>query len=151
MRAKGGGSSAATCRLLASCPSAFRAMQVRAARVVDLAEGAEAWKRAPESAWYDAPALTARLHALREARLAGDTRACMALVRENLDRGLCGLNTAALYEYCAFGTKALVEEYIREVEAVLWHIATEAASPIATAAKVQVLKWRLTSLSVVVF
>ena len=62
---------------------------------------------------------------LREARLQGDIETCTCLVRENLDRGVGGLENPLLYRRCNTGTKDLIEEYIEEMVCQIQHISDD--------------------------
>lgn len=108
------------------------------ALALDASEGKAAWKELAACDMYDSTNLQTRLHQLREARLCGDVELSMRLLRENLDRGICGLSNPNLYTHCAFGTKKLIHEYNDEVVLALQFVVTEKSGLVSKAIKAQV-------------
>ncbi|KAI1167092.1 acyl transferase/acyl hydrolase/lysophospholipase [Nemania serpens] len=83
-----------------------------AAKELDVLEGNEEWKAETSTGDYNPDILEARLRELDEARMAGDTRAMMHLVRTSLSRDLGGMGNIDLYRHSYGGTKKLIERYV---------------------------------------
>jgi TAG lipase / steryl ester hydrolase / phospholipase A2 / LPA acyltransferase len=98
-----------------------------------IATGRDVWKEDPVSPAYDYKLLGERLKQLNEARMAGDMKRVMFLLRISLTRNFshagnpevcslllyCRANREQLYIHTNIGTKKLVEDYIVEVEEAL--------------------------------
>ncbi|KAI0810434.1 acyl transferase/acyl hydrolase/lysophospholipase [Xylaria sp. FL0064] len=83
-----------------------------AAQELDILEGNEEWKADTLTGDYNPDILAARLMDLDEARLTGDVRAMMYLVRTALSRDLGGMGNIDLYRHSYCGTKQLIERYV---------------------------------------
>ncbi|KAI1198333.1 acyl transferase/acyl hydrolase/lysophospholipase [Nemania serpens] len=83
-----------------------------AAQELDILEGNDEWKAETSTGDYNPDILEARLRDLDEARMAGDTRAMMHLVRTALSRDLGGMGNIDLYRHSYRGTKKLIERYV---------------------------------------
>ncbi|KAK5634881.1 hypothetical protein RRF57_010593 [Xylaria bambusicola] len=83
-----------------------------AAQELDVLEGNEEWKADTSTGDYNPDILAARLKDLDEARMAGDVRTMMYLVRTALSRDLGGMGNIDLYRHSYRGTKKLIERYV---------------------------------------
>ncbi|KAI1125297.1 acyl transferase/acyl hydrolase/lysophospholipase [Nemania abortiva] len=83
-----------------------------AAQELDILEGNEEWKADMSTGDYNPEILAMRLRDLDEARMAGDMRSMMHLVRTALSRDLGGMGNIDLYRHSYSGTKKLVERYV---------------------------------------
>ncbi|KAI0468556.1 acyl transferase/acyl hydrolase/lysophospholipase [Xylaria cf. heliscus] len=83
-----------------------------AAQELDILEGNEEWKIDMSVGDYNPDILEARLRDLDEARIAGNTRVMMHLVRTALSRDLGGMGNIDLYRHSYRGTKKLIERYV---------------------------------------
>ncbi|KAI0108977.1 acyl transferase/acyl hydrolase/lysophospholipase [Nemania sp. FL0031] len=83
-----------------------------AAQELDVLEGNEEWKADTSTGDYNPEILAMRLRDLDEARMAGDMRAMMHLVRTALSRDLGGMGNIDLYRHSYSGTKKLIERYV---------------------------------------
>ncbi|KAI0421874.1 acyl transferase/acyl hydrolase/lysophospholipase [Xylaria grammica] len=83
-----------------------------AAQELDILEGNEEWKADISTGDYNPEILAMRLKDLDEARMAGDVRAMMHLVRTALSRDLGGMGNIDLYRHSYCGTKKLIERYV---------------------------------------
>ncbi|KAI1419625.1 acyl transferase/acyl hydrolase/lysophospholipase [Xylaria sp. FL1777] len=83
-----------------------------AAQELDILDGNEDWKADTSTGDYNPDILSRRLKDLDEARLAGDVRAMMYLVRTALSRDLGGMGNIDLYRHSYCGTKKLIERYV---------------------------------------
>ncbi|KAI0903488.1 acyl transferase/acyl hydrolase/lysophospholipase [Ustulina deusta] len=83
-----------------------------AAQELDILEGNEEWKADTSTGDYNPDILATRLNDLDEARIAGDVRAMMYLVRTALSRDLGGMGNIDLYRHSYCGTKKLIERYV---------------------------------------
>ncbi|KAI0144524.1 acyl transferase/acyl hydrolase/lysophospholipase [Xylariaceae sp. FL1272] len=83
-----------------------------AAHELDVLEGNEEWKVAISIGDYNPDLLEVRLRELDEARLNGDMRAMMHIIRTALSRDLGGMGNIDLYRHSYCGTKKLIEQYV---------------------------------------
>ncbi|KAK2608553.1 Lipase 5 [Conoideocrella luteorostrata] len=83
-----------------------------AASELDTLDGNDKWKKDTTTGEYDFLLIQERLRALDAARLNGDIRAMMHLVRTELSRDLGGMNNVDLYRHSYVGTKKLIERYV---------------------------------------
>ncbi|KAI1358348.1 acyl transferase/acyl hydrolase/lysophospholipase [Xylaria arbuscula] len=83
-----------------------------AAQELDLLEGNDEWKADSSSGNYNPDILEARLKDLDQARMVGDVRAMMHLIRTALSRDLGGMGNIDLYRHSYCGTKKLIERYV---------------------------------------
>ncbi|TGJ81704.1 hypothetical protein E0Z10_g7064 [Xylaria hypoxylon] len=83
-----------------------------AAQELDILEGNEEWKTDMSTGDYNPEILEMRLKDLDEARVAGDVRAMMHLIRTALSRDLGGMGNIDLYRHSYCGTKKLIERYV---------------------------------------
>mmetsp|Transcript_17151 Transcript_17151/g.48981 ORF Transcript_17151/g.48981 Transcript_17151/m.48981 type:complete len:616 (+) Transcript_17151:69-1916(+) len=93
----------------------FRAWSA-AALELDRHEGRDAWKNNPASRDCHPAALGAAVAKIRKARLAEDVDSLMEHLRFALSWNFGGYMNAALYSSSHVGTKALVHEFVDEVE-----------------------------------
>lgn len=108
---------------------------------LDVLQGNDRWKRDASSRFYDHVGLQARLAALKDARRGGlvtppsgrsrvrqdlamtggrsttpmDWEDRLAVLRENMDRNICGIAEPWLYNYATIGSKKLIEDYVTEL------------------------------------
>lgn len=90
-----------------------------AAKELDILEDNEAWRRDPHSESYDEELIRARLEMLNAARMDGDVRQMLYLIRTSLSRDLGGMGNVDLYCHSHVGTKYLIESYIDAVVATI--------------------------------
>ncbi|GAO17886.1 hypothetical protein UVI_02030170 [Ustilaginoidea virens] len=83
-----------------------------AASELDTLDGNDKWKNDAVAGAYDFLLIQERLRALDEARLTGDVRTMMYLIRTELSRDLGGMDNVDLYRHCHVGTKKLIERYV---------------------------------------
>ncbi|ODA79537.1 hypothetical protein RJ55_05131 [Drechmeria coniospora] len=83
-----------------------------AAQELDALEGNDGWKNDDSSSDYNFPLIKERLRALDDARLRGDIRGMMHLLRTALSRDLGGMGNVNLYRHSYVGTKKLIERYV---------------------------------------
>lgn len=104
-----------------------------AAQELDVLEGNEEWKADTSTGDYNADILAARLKDLDDARLAGDVRAMMYLVRTALARDLGGMGNMNIYRHSYCGTKKLIERYVdsalQTIAALVEHSARPSSAP----------------------
>ena len=86
-----------------------------AANQLDQIEGSSAWKFEIKSAEYDHDLVQTRLAQMEEARLSGDSKRMLFLIRTTLTRHLGGMGNTRLYRHTRTGTKDLIERYIASV------------------------------------
>jgi len=116
-------------------PTARRASELRSARrscpdyaswkslgeELDTVQGLDRWKKDDRSPLFDAVRLRERTKKYRDLMASRDVEGCMFALRGELLRKHFGICNPALFEVCATGTKALVEEYVATVcEAMTW-------------------------------
>ncbi|KAI5458277.1 acyl transferase/acyl hydrolase/lysophospholipase [Mariannaea sp. PMI_226] len=94
-----------------------------AAQELDILEGNEEWKKDSSTGDYNPDLIEERLRALDEARGSGDIHAMVHLIRTALSRDLGGMENVDLYRHSYFGTKHLIERYVKStiqtIEAVV--------------------------------
>mmetsp|Transcript_65455 Transcript_65455/g.189657 ORF Transcript_65455/g.189657 Transcript_65455/m.189657 type:complete len:631 (-) Transcript_65455:94-1986(-) len=86
---------------------------------LDRHEGREAWKAEPKCRDYHPAVLGAAVAKLRRAREAGNAVALMEHLRFSLSWNFGGYMNSKIYSQSHIGTKALVGEFVDEVEASL--------------------------------
>jgi predicted acylesterase/phospholipase RssA len=86
-----------------------------AAQEYDRLSGNEEWKEDDASPHYDYKMIRLRYNELRTARERMDVDQLVFFLNEGLHGNLGGLANPALYEYCYFGTKNLITDYLEEV------------------------------------
>ncbi|QPG74272.1 hypothetical protein FOA43_001597 [Brettanomyces nanus] len=82
---------------------------------LDAASGYDIWRQNFASRRYDYKLIHERLLGLRKARMAGDFKRIVSLLRSGLLRNFGGISSKRLYNKSYIGTKILIEEYISEV------------------------------------
>jgi hypothetical protein len=108
------------CLAIDSCPHNLQlslcVCRCERATELDVLLGNDRWKQDPRSRFYDYTGLQERLAQLKEARRSGaDWNDRMALIRENLDRNICGIGEPWLYLHATVGTKQLIQDYVAEL------------------------------------
>ena len=89
-------------------------MQWEAASLeLDRFEGNNAWKREFSSPDYNPQELLAQLNHLEDARIGGDVKRMLHLIRARLSRNTAQMGNLKLYQYSHLGTKEIVERYIQ--------------------------------------
>lgn len=107
-------------RLLAEQKSAttFRKWYDALAELDELL-GSNAWKTDPLSPDYDYQQVELNLQEMRQARLNGDHKLLLYLVRTKWSRNFANMGDPSLYRHSHVGTKRLIEEYIEECQKAL--------------------------------
>lgn len=108
---------------------------VAAARAVDDAEGATAWREAMASEECDERLVDETRAQLRRARKAGDIHTLMFHLRSLMSRHFGGIDNPQLYKRSFTGTKKTVERYLTEVCACIDAVAAAPPSLVPSAAK----------------
>ncbi|NKI16119.1 DUF3336 domain-containing protein [Spongiibacter sp. KMU-166] len=106
-----------------------------AAMIRDQKTGMEAWKRAESSRLYDYRSIRNRLTKLRDKRTSGDSKGLLFVLNEGIHGNMAGMGNDLLYQRAAFGTKALIEEYVTEIGDALEYLASDEANAISEAEK----------------
>ena len=100
-----------------------------AAQELDTLEGNESWKNDTTSKDCNSALIEERLRALDDARLKGDVKTMMHLVRTALSRDLGGMDSVELYRRSYVGTKKAIERYvesaIQTINAIVAHTANQ--------------------------
>ena len=96
---------------------------LQAARALDTHLGLAQWRRDPRSTHYRHERIREHIDQLQGYRLGGAVDALMNLLHESLYRNQGDLTAADLYSKANAGTKYLVDEFFREVEASLRFLA----------------------------
>ena len=86
-----------------------------AAKEYDRLSGTEEWKEEDASPHYDYKMIRLRFNELRTARERGDVNQLVFYINEGLHGNLGRIANPMLYEYCYFGTKKLITDYLNEV------------------------------------
>ncbi|KAG7662938.1 TGL5 [[Candida] subhashii] len=81
--------------------------------------GNNTWKSDPRSELYDFELVYNNLQEMRKARLSGDYKLLLYLVRTKWVRNLGNMGDSHLYRHSYVGTKKLIEEYIQECKVSL--------------------------------
>lgn len=95
----------------------------RAAQQHDADNGFDRWRAKDETRVYDYESIRRRLTRLRALRQTGNDKGLMHALNEGIHGNLDGIGNARLYGKARFGTKHLVENYIREVCSALAYLA----------------------------
>ncbi|OBA23641.1 hypothetical protein METBIDRAFT_76625 [Metschnikowia bicuspidata var. bicuspidata NRRL YB-4993] len=82
---------------------------------IDRLTNMDLWRQNFVSQHYDYLLIDDRMSVLKEARLDGDTRLMMSLLRSGLIRNFAGIAQKKLYTKSYLGTKFKIQEYILEV------------------------------------
>ncbi|KAM9908310.1 hypothetical protein OXX69_006087 [Metschnikowia pulcherrima] len=82
---------------------------------IDRLTNMDLWRQNFVSQHYDYLLIDDRMSVLKEARLDGDTRLIMSLLRSGLIRNFAGIAQKKLYTKAYLGTKFKIQEYILEV------------------------------------
>ncbi|KAH3687124.1 hypothetical protein WICPIJ_001905 [Wickerhamomyces pijperi] len=77
------------------------------------------WKADDESTLYDFKLIQRNLMDLKEARLSGDTRKLLYLIRTTWSRNIGNMGDVNLYRHTHTGTKSLINTYIEECQLAL--------------------------------
>ncbi len=89
---------------------------------LDVLQGLDEWKDNPNSKFYQYKLIQQRLINLKNWRKTNDWPELIFSLREGLHRNLGNLANPELYKHTHVGTKALIDEYITEVTALLNHL-----------------------------
>src|SRR3990167_7944143 len=89
---------------------------------LDVLQGLDEWKDNPNSKFYQYKLIQQRLINLKNWRRTNDWPELIFSLREGLHRNLGNLANPELYKHTHVGTKALIDEYITEVTALLNHL-----------------------------
>lgn len=108
---------------------------IAAARAVDDAEGATAWREALLSEECDERLVDETRAQLRRARKAGDIHTLMFHLRSLMSRHFGGIDNPQLYKRSFTGTKKTVERYLTEVCACIDAVAAAPSNLVPHAAK----------------
>lgn len=95
-----------------------------AASADDKRSGALRWKAQDRSNRYDYRVVRERLDELHEVRQTGDLKRLMYYFDEGMHGNMAGIGAPGLYRRAKTGTKSLIEEYVREIDDGLQHLAT---------------------------
>lgn len=82
---------------------------------LDILENNNTWKKDDKSLDYNVAELREHMESLENARLDGDIRRMLHIVRTTLSRDMAGMSNLKLYQYSHIGTKEKIENYIRMV------------------------------------
>ncbi|MFM6932330.1 MAG: DUF3336 domain-containing protein [Novosphingobium sp.] len=93
------------------------------AQAFDRTRGGLAWREKEESDLYGYRSIRKRLDTLRRFRAEADDHAVLFNLNEGIHGNMDGIANARLYQRSAFGTKHLIEDYVREIDDALRHIA----------------------------
>lgn len=88
----------------------------------DRETGADLWRRRDVSKLYDYANINSRLKRLRGLRSRGDDQGLLFALNEGIHGNMAGMGKSALYQRARCGTKALIEDYIREVSDALEYL-----------------------------
>lgn len=94
-----------------------------AAKINDGLKGLDRWRATDQTSLYDYLAVARRLSRLRALRQAGNDNGLMHALNEGIHGNMDGIGNARLYAKAQFGTKTLIEDYIREITSALGHLA----------------------------
>lgn len=83
------------------------------------------WKQEAESNLYDFSIVKKNMMELRSARLDGDIRKLLYLIRTTWTRNIGNIGNVNLYRHSHTGTKKLIEEYLHECELALQEVTKE--------------------------
>jgi NTE family protein len=89
----------------------------------DKVSGAARWRQIDQSRRYDFVSIRSRLDHLRNLRKHKDDRGLLFTLNEGIHGNMGGMGRSELYGKSRFGTKHLIEEYVREIAAALEHLA----------------------------
>lgn len=95
----------------------------RAAQAYDASKGLDRWRAVEETDLYDYRSVGARINRLRLLRESGNHQGLMHALNEGIHGNMEGIGNARLYNHAHFGTKYLVEDYIREITNALAYLA----------------------------
>lgn len=107
-----------------------------AALAHDNNHGLHRWRARDESELYDFIAVTRRLNRLKALRQAGKDRGLMHALNEGIHGNMDGIGNSRLYNTAKFGTKFLVEDYVREITSALAYLADNKTPSISQREKV---------------
>ncbi|HEU0198389.1 MAG TPA: DUF3336 domain-containing protein [Nevskiaceae bacterium] len=93
-----------------------------AAQALDAAEGTDAWKQQPRERAYNWRLIHARYAAVRKLLDERDARGLIYELRQGLHWNLGNFGNPYLYRRAHFGTKQLIEDYVRVVSQALEYI-----------------------------
>lgn len=96
---------------------------------IDRLTNMDLWRQNFVSQHYDYLLIDDRTSVLKEARLAGDTRLMMSLLRSGLIRNFAGIAQKKLYTKSYLGTKFKIQEYILEVLECLAYLNESRSEP----------------------
>lgn len=88
----------------------------------DRLSGGEEWKLDDASPYYDYPLIRMRLNELRQAREREDFAQLVFNLHEGLHGNLGNIANPALYSYAWYGTKTLINDYLKEVSSALEYL-----------------------------
>jgi NTE family protein len=115
------------------------------AQNLDHIEKKDHWKSDPYSDIYNHEMLSARLHELRNFRLAGQIEDLSRALREGLHHDLGNMGDSRLYQECYLGTKHLIDDYVAEVCECLTYVCNNHKSTMLPAQKIDFFKTILLS------
>lgn len=87
-----------------------------AARAHDEASGQKRWRQVDHTSQYDYAQIRLRLDKLRSLRSRHDYQGLLFTLNEGIHGNMGGMGRHSLYNRAKFGTKALIEQYIDEVD-----------------------------------
>ncbi|MCB1700866.1 MAG: DUF3336 domain-containing protein [Pseudomonadales bacterium] len=103
----------------------------------DRETGADLWRRKDESRQYDSVSIGKRLRRLRGLRRKGDDHGLLFALNEGIHGNMAGMGQARLYQRARCGTKALIEDYIKEISDALEYLAPRNFAGIPWAERVE--------------
>lgn len=98
---------------------------LEASEKLDELQNLNSWKEQKQSTLYDYKLIERLLGDIKEARMAGDTRKLLYLIRTTWARNVGNIGNVNLYRHSHTGTKRLIEEYLRECHLALEDLTKE--------------------------
>ncbi|KAH3675026.1 hypothetical protein WICMUC_002858 [Wickerhamomyces mucosus] len=89
---------------------------LQASDELDELQSFEEWKNERESTLYNYKLIESNLKDLKEARLSGDRRKLLYLIRTTWTRNIGNMGNVNLYRHSHIGTKSLISEYLAECQ-----------------------------------
>jgi NTE family protein len=108
---------------------------VDAAKRYDTASEANLWKRQEQTRMYDYQAIRRRLDQLRSHLIERDDQQLLFALTQGIHGNLGRIGNPELYRKARFGTKHLIEQYIKEVADCIQHLAQPSVKEISPAQK----------------
>ncbi len=106
----------------------------------DARSGANAWKEEEFSELYDSKVIRLRYEELVKLRASGDLQGLLYYLNEGIHGNMGGMGAPKLYTQAKFGTKTLIEDYIKELSAALDQLAQCSETEISHQEKLAVFR-----------